>query len=848
MSASAEPVHKGTLVCVVLKARNLPNKKSIGKQDPYTVLSMGQEQQKTKPDKRGGQHPTWDEQLHFEIYEDMEDALTSAATNGSGSGSGSKATSASSAAATKPKGGKKVLKVACYADDSKEPEFIGEGIVDLTDTLKTGEFDEWVTIKAKDRYAGEVYLELTFYSSAAPPKKRRPSTQPKMSGTDTYGGAGSFQRIDDARDASSSGSGSGAPPKPAKGKADHPPIPASMRPGGASASSNLHGRMSSSVSSSSLSSSLHSPASAMSYSQTMHDLGSTTLRPSSSLANLDAYTPAYAPASISRSTSPVPPSSVYHSAAPTHTSSVGPAAGGSRRNSFVNPMPSEFGHSITPSASYYSQHSMTPSQSSQYIANNHAQEPSDDRYATVRPGTMAQHQHQHQHQHHQNGMPRSHSISHIPVAYSQMPQPDYGADQLTHSMSQMGFGHSTGTADKPLPPHAPSPADDRPPQSHIYQAPAHLASLYTPPPNSAYSQDVQRPVSPAVRPASALSQYSTSPSPHVNPTPSVVNAQAYYQQQQQGGGHLAQPPSVPPRSSSPGGAPAGYTPIPSPYSQPAHQSHAPRPLPSTQSSTSLSSMAPAQPPAQQPQQQPQHAAYPSHLYQPVQQPSPPPPQQLSHSHSLSHSGSQSFSNYTWHGPPPQAAVASQQSAQPAYGAPAGAAPNGNAGVPSSLSSGYLYSPPPQASGGEAGVTWTPGRSPSPLPPIPGAQHQPPPPQQHLPSSSSMHSFYAAPPVPAPPVQGYSHVQQPAPQPQPQQGYGQYHYDPSQPAPPSGYAPPAQQYAPPPPAPQQQQQQQHYATVSAGSRHASLPSSQSFSSSLLYQSHQNSQYQHQQHYQ
>lgn len=59
----------------------------------------------------------------------------------------------------------KRLRVACYADDTKEPEFIGDGMVDLTETLKSGEFDEWVTIKAKDRYAGEVYLELTFYSA-----------------------------------------------------------------------------------------------------------------------------------------------------------------------------------------------------------------------------------------------------------------------------------------------------------------------------------------------------------------------------------------------------------------------------------------------------------------------------------------------------------------------------------------------------------------------------------------------------------------------------------------------------------------------------------------------------------
>ncbi|GAC95010.1 hypothetical protein PHSY_002583 [Pseudozyma hubeiensis SY62] len=820
MPASVEAVHKGTLVCVVLKARNLPNKKSIGKQDPYTVLSMGQEQQKTKPDKRGGQHPTWDEQLHFEVYEDMEDALTSASTNDTGSGSGSKATSASSAATIKAKGGKKVLKVACYADDSKEPEFIGEGLVDLTDTLKTGEFDEWVTIKAKDRYAGEVYLELTFYSSAAPPKKRRPSTQPVMSGSDTYGGAGSFSRI---------GDGSASPPKPSKPKGDHPPIPASMRPGASSTSSNAHNRMSSSISTSSLAATLHRPPSAMSHSQTMHDLGSTTIRPSSSLANLDAYTPAYAPSSISRSTSPIPPSSSYHNVAAADASRGNSfvttmPAGGSRRNSFAAPMPSEFGHSITPSASYYSQHSVTPSQSSQYLAHGHAVEPSDDRYATVRPGSISQ-RHQPQYT-----VPRSQSISHIPIAYNHAPQPDFGADQLTQSMSNMGFGHS---ADKPLPPPTPVQPEERPPQSHIYQAPAHLASLYTPPPNAGYSHDAQRPVSPAARPPSALSQYSTSPSPHVNSAPSVVNAQAYYQQQpsaSQAGGHLAQPPSIPPRSSSPG-ASAAYTPIPSPYGQPTQQPHVSRPLPSTQSSTALSSAAPPQP------HQQQQPPYPSHLYQPVQQPSPPPhqPQQLSHSHSMSHS----LSHNTWHGAPPPAS----QPAHPSY-APAPAPHQASNGVAPSLSSGYLYSPPPpqaHQSGADAGSSWNPGRSPSPLPPIPGSQHQqqppPPPPGQHMPSSGSMHNLYAVPSganAPPAPAHGYQH----------QQGY-QY-----------SAAPASHQYAQPQPSatayqyPSQHQAQppQHYATVSAATQHqyGSMPNS--FSSSALYQSHQQNQYAHQQHYQ
>ncbi|PWN21450.1 hypothetical protein BCV69DRAFT_248048, partial [Microstroma glucosiphilum] len=163
---AAEPKRKGTLACVVLKAKNLPNKRSIGKQDPFAVLSIGEEKQRTKPDKRGGQHPNWDEQLHFEIYDDAEDVITESDSTGAKSGA-----SSSSSVVKKPT--KKMLKVACYADDSKEPDFIAEGLVDLTDVLKTGEFDEWVTIRHKDRYCGEVYLELTFFSAAPRPKKTK---------------------------------------------------------------------------------------------------------------------------------------------------------------------------------------------------------------------------------------------------------------------------------------------------------------------------------------------------------------------------------------------------------------------------------------------------------------------------------------------------------------------------------------------------------------------------------------------------------------------------------------------------------------------------------------------------
>lgn len=36
---------------------------------------------------------------------------------------------------------KKILKIACYADDPREPELIGEAELDYGPTLKKGEFD-----------------------------------------------------------------------------------------------------------------------------------------------------------------------------------------------------------------------------------------------------------------------------------------------------------------------------------------------------------------------------------------------------------------------------------------------------------------------------------------------------------------------------------------------------------------------------------------------------------------------------------------------------------------------------------------------------------------------------------
>lgn len=40
-----------------------------------------------------------------------------------------------------PDADKKIMKVAVYSDDPRDPDLIGEGSVDLAETLKKGEFD-----------------------------------------------------------------------------------------------------------------------------------------------------------------------------------------------------------------------------------------------------------------------------------------------------------------------------------------------------------------------------------------------------------------------------------------------------------------------------------------------------------------------------------------------------------------------------------------------------------------------------------------------------------------------------------------------------------------------------------
>ena len=49
----------GTLVLICDRARNLPNRRTMGKQSAYCAARLGKEAKKTETDKRGGQTPKW---------------------------------------------------------------------------------------------------------------------------------------------------------------------------------------------------------------------------------------------------------------------------------------------------------------------------------------------------------------------------------------------------------------------------------------------------------------------------------------------------------------------------------------------------------------------------------------------------------------------------------------------------------------------------------------------------------------------------------------------------------------------------------------------------------------------
>lgn len=158
----------GTLVVVVDRAKNLPNRRTMGKQDPYCAARLGKEAKKTTTDRRGGQTPRWwerpvnlnrtitdvnfrDQELRFTVH-DSPDYHN--------------------------------LKVSIFNDD-KKTELIGETWVSLEHVVVPGggQSDTWHNLNYRGKYAGEVRMELTYYDSR--PKPERPASEQQENAANT---------------------------------------------------------------------------------------------------------------------------------------------------------------------------------------------------------------------------------------------------------------------------------------------------------------------------------------------------------------------------------------------------------------------------------------------------------------------------------------------------------------------------------------------------------------------------------------------------------------------------------------------------------------------------------------
>lgn len=99
----------GTLVVVVLKARNLPDKHSFYKQDVFAQVTLQGTTKKTQIDVKGGQHPVWDEELRFPVLDQGKKGV--------------------------------VMEVSCWSKEPRSHDLVGKGELDISETLNTGEFD-----------------------------------------------------------------------------------------------------------------------------------------------------------------------------------------------------------------------------------------------------------------------------------------------------------------------------------------------------------------------------------------------------------------------------------------------------------------------------------------------------------------------------------------------------------------------------------------------------------------------------------------------------------------------------------------------------------------------------------
>lgn len=131
----------GTLIVVVLEAKNLFNRRTIAKQDPYCTLRINKQHSRTRAVRRGGQTPKWDYECRFYLTE--EDL-------------------------------KSKLKLGVFDATGKTAEIIGDTDISIRPALKAkvAGYDSWHPITYKNEFRGEVFLEMTYYPHKRHRKER----------------------------------------------------------------------------------------------------------------------------------------------------------------------------------------------------------------------------------------------------------------------------------------------------------------------------------------------------------------------------------------------------------------------------------------------------------------------------------------------------------------------------------------------------------------------------------------------------------------------------------------------------------------------------------------------------
>lgn len=76
----------------------------------FGLISLPGTSKSTKVDIKGGQHPLWDDEFRFPVIKHLAPKFRD-------------------------------LKVSCFAKEHRNDDLIGEGTLDITETLRTGKYD-----------------------------------------------------------------------------------------------------------------------------------------------------------------------------------------------------------------------------------------------------------------------------------------------------------------------------------------------------------------------------------------------------------------------------------------------------------------------------------------------------------------------------------------------------------------------------------------------------------------------------------------------------------------------------------------------------------------------------------